>query len=320
MVKTPLLKSIYKKLLPIEFRNFLRSKTDVIGPKCCLILMRIVYQVSLQNSAKVINRPKTVLFYPQIPLSDACGIYKICHILRYKMSNNPLKPFDIIINWEDCTWRTRNEILSNLIKNHACLNAQCRDISKKHVQSLFEEIFCYPLAVNPLTYQGECVMKSNANFAKDGMIIKCPIQKTNDDYVYQKLINNQFDYYSAEEIRVPIFKGKIPFVCLKYVLLNDRFKDYFKSALADTNKILSQVEVKNIIHFCQKIGLEYGELDVLRDKNDGQIYIIDVNNTPSGPPRHLPLRDHWRALKTMARSFEEAFVSEEKPTSHLRKS
>ena len=84
---------------------------------------------------------------------SAFATYPMANRLRlgYKMRNNPHKPFDIIINWEDCTWRTNNEILSNLINNHKCLNAQCKDISKKHVQSLFEQVFGYSLAVNPLT-------------------------------------------------------------------------------------------------------------------------------------------------------------------------
>lgn len=225
------------------------------------------------------------------------------------MINDPNKPFDIVINWEDCTWRSHNKTLSDLINNYSCLNAQCRDISKKRVQSLFEEVFGYPLAVDPLTYRGECVMKSNENYAHDGEVIKCPVQKTNDDFVYQKLINNRFGNKFVEDIRIPFFKDKIPFVILKYRHFDNRFAGYFKSIMADVDKILSQDEIKNIIRYSQKIGLEYGELDALRDKNDGRIYIVDVNNTPASP-RYFSLKEYWRVLKNMAESFEEIFASE----------
>ena len=43
-------------------------------------------------------------------------------------------------------------------------------------------------------------------------------------------------------------------------------------------------ELNKIHRFCAKIGMDYGEVDVLRDRDDGRIYIVDANNTPSGPP------------------------------------
>jgi hypothetical protein len=30
------------------------------------------------------------------------------------------------------------------------------------------------------------------------------------------------------------------------------------------------------------MGVDYGELDVLRDVEDGRLYVVDVNDTPSG--------------------------------------
>ena len=37
-----------------------------------------------------------------------------------------------------------------------------------------------------------------------------------------------------------------------------------------------------ILAVCREMGLDYGELDVLRDREDGRLYILDVNDTPSG--------------------------------------
>ena len=52
----------------------------------------------------------------------------------------------------------------------------------------------------------------------------------------------------------------------------------------------------------KKMSVDYGELDVLRDK-DGRIYVVDVNNTPAGPPKKLPNQACRIALKRMSKSF-----------------
>jgi len=45
------------------------------------------------------------------------------------------------------------------------------------------------------------------------------------------------------------------------------------------------------------MALDYGELDVLRNKNDGKIYIVDVNNTPQGPPANTEKEQGIEAIR-----------------------
>ena len=40
---------------------------------------------------------------------------------------------------------------------------------------------------------------------------------------------------------------------------------------------------KCIIKYLTLVGLEYGDIDVLEDKN-GNLYVIDINNAPMGDP------------------------------------
>lgn len=47
--------------------------------------------------------------------------------------------------------------------------------------------------------------------------------------------------------------------------------------------IFSAAELAQLLDFGARIGLEYGELDVLRDRDSGRIYVVDVNRTPYGP-------------------------------------
>jgi hypothetical protein len=58
------------------------------------------------------------------------------------------------------------------------------------------------------------------------------------------------------------------------------------------------------------MGLDYGELDVLRDADDGRLYVVDVNTTPFGPVnRRLDDswwfdRLSWQSLTRLCNAFE----------------
>jgi hypothetical protein len=51
--------------------------------------------------------------------------------------------------------------------------------------------------------------------------------------------------------------------------------------------------------------LDWGGLDVLRDRADGRLYVVDVNKTDMGPPIALPWADKLRATRLMARALLE---------------
>ena len=46
--------------------------------------------------------------------------------------------------------------------------------------------------------------------------------------------------------------------------------------------MFSVEEEEAILDLAARIGLDYGEIDVLRDA-DGEIYVVDVNKTPWWP-------------------------------------
>lgn len=88
--------------------------------------------------------------------------------------------------------------------------------------------------------------------------------------------------------------------------MNNRFNnDNTGVKILSAEKAFWTYEITAILNFCKEIGLDYGELDILRDKDDKKIYIVDVNNTPWGPPNHLSRADNWKALSMMAKTFKE---------------
>ncbi len=133
---------------------------------------------------------------------------------------------------------------------------------------------------------------------------------TRSDVVYQKMINNTLGD-EVLDIRVPIIKGTVPFVYLKYRRLTSRFSN--KNIASDGripwcpfSLIMRSARIKQ---FAEKLGLDFGELDVLRDVDNGKIYIVDVNNTPCGPPNHLAKAESARAIQILSDSFNTVFFA-----------
>jgi len=80
---------------------------------------------------------------------------------------------------------------------------------------------------------------------------------------------------------------------------------------------LSEQECQDIIMYCRRIGLEYGEIDILRSDDDGRIYIIDVNNTPWWPPNKLGDVERNIALNMMWNTWIQGFFPEKMGTYYI---
>jgi hypothetical protein len=165
--------------------------------------------------------------------------------------------------------------------------------------------------VDPLAYYGPCVEKSNRNARHDGHIVFAPAAAPRAGAVYQRLINNAVREDLVEDIRVPVINGTVPFAYLKYRSIAARFDSNRNLAvrLCAAEDVLSAAEIRNIGRFTRSIGLDYGELDVLRDRDDGRIYVVDANKTPAGPSYRLPSADFRRAVKMLALAFRDQFLS-----------
>ena len=123
--------------------------------------------------------------------------------------------------------------------------------------------------------------------------------------VYQKEIDNITGDGLVLDYRVPVHGNNIPLVYLKYRPMETRFSNTNNFVeMKETPEIFSDEEIEKILKFTEKMGIDFGELDILRDK-DGRIYIVDVNSSPWGPPNGLPVADQKMAVKILTKSFEE---------------
>ncbi len=226
-------------------------------------------------------KSKTLLAYPEKPEIYHI-LYEICKNLGWRITNDLSKKADLAIFFEDITVRPKCPELEEYEKTHPVLNSKCHDISKKHIDKVFKEVFEYEMSVDPRTHVGKCVRKSDTNAVHDGLVVECPVEPE-EGYVYQKLVDSDCGDGRVMDIRIHIFKDTIPFLLKRYKTTEDIFHITIDAEMAETDDLLSSEEQKKVIEYCKKLGMNYGELDALRDNHDGKLYIVDANNTPAGP-------------------------------------
>ncbi|MCL4309917.1 MAG: hypothetical protein M0Z32_04860 [Actinomycetota bacterium] len=266
----------------------------------------IPYKISyFRVRSKKDHDSKTVLFYPEKPVSFHV-IYKICHILGYKITNNVNARADLVIKFEDKTFSPVDNILFRISESNKILNLRCDDISKEKVDRIFKHVFGYGLCIDPEKHENY-VRKSNYNGKHDGVIIAEPT-KPETGFVYQLLINNRHGSH-VKDMRAPIINGEIPFILLKYNSIEDRFGHMKESVMAEAGAEFNPMEINKILEFTSMMGLDIGALDILRDRDSGKIYIVDVNNTPYGPAGHRSDIGFKKALTTLAESFKENYFT-----------
>lgn len=322
-------KIFLQKYLPVSLLNLYRIYTYNLSVGIDKQPLTVVQKLVI-TTQKLLNNRKRILFYPNFPYRKAT-IYQICLLLGYDVTDNPKEKFELAIKWQRYqTFFSEEPILPRLSEqNLNVINLHCQDVSKSLINQVFYETFGYSIAVDPLTYTGKCVVKSNLNAQHDGKIITCPIERIESGVVYQKLVENEIEEDRVLDYRVPVFKQVIPFVYI-YIKENktetQRFHGYpslISVRVAKTNEVFAEDEISKMLSFCQKLGLDYGELDVLRDRIDRQLYIVDANNTPSSrllfeplvlPPEKCVITADERqfALEKMAEFFQKEFLNIEK--------
>ena len=180
------------------------------------------------------------------------------------------------------------------------LNGGCRDITKSHVARVFEDVFGYPLALDPTTHRGPMVRKSEENGDHSGSIVRGPCA-AEPGWVYQRAVDNRDGEGFVADLRCPTVFGRLAVVCIKRREVERRFDNYNATCdLAEPEDMFSADELAKIAEFCRAMRLDWGGLDILRDAADGRIYIVDVNKTDM-PVLVLPTKDKLEVSDRLAK-------------------
>ncbi len=247
---------------------------------------------------------RTIVCFPDQPRELGYEIVKISLILGLRIRKESERPH-LGLAWQDTTVRT----CSLPPKPAYFLNSRCPDIGKDKIEEVFESVFGYPLRIDPTKHNGTCARKSVLNAKHDGIVVNCPIEKSDPGYVYQRLINNKFDDEHIFDLRTPYYRNTLPLVYRKLRPIKTRFKDAnTKVELFRTEDVFSPAERELLLKFGRALDLDYGGFDVLRDVGTNKIYVVDVNTTPFGPPVELSASDRKTALAILAPTFQQQFI------------
>ncbi len=248
------------------------------------------------------RHPRTrICFAPAMPY-PWYAIWPVSQLAGMDIVRSPAEA-DILFYFEDSEFADK---LPMQTAGKPVLNGTCLDIRKSTVGRHFEDVFGYSLDVDPMTHSGLALQKSERNGVHDGQILPCPYYTPRKGYVYQRLIDNTEDGRIYTDIRTPIVAGRIPVVYLKRRTSVERFSnDNFRVELTHAAAQFSAEEENKIVAFAAAMNLDFGGLDVLRDRKDGRIYVVDVNKTDMGPPTALPHHDKHMAMNALAKAFRD---------------
>ncbi len=285
-------------------RAYERLSETLLAPLETLIVYHVRFLVAwVRNGSR-----RTVLFYPERPKTYHI-LYKVCRALGCRITNDLAAQADCIIRFEDATYGAACPELAARAGERSIVNLHCTDISKARVEEVFREVFGYGMAVDPRTHTGVCVQKSNTNAVHDGRIVSCP-REPEPGYLYQKLIDARSSDSTVWDLRIYVFGDTIPFVLKRHKEASDRFNITIHAERCETGDVLSREEEERVVRFCKALGLDYGEIDALRDPTDDRLYLVDANNTPAGPLRVLgrDCEEFPRWFGTLCDSFERTFL------------
>jgi hypothetical protein len=222
-----------------------------------------------------------MLFYPQMPKSFS-KITQICRQLKISIGEYPcdhnIDGFSLAVHWNYDTVCPPDVTLHTISKSLKVINLAVGDVSKSFVDKIFIEVFGYSTFLDPFQTFGYAIRKSEKQAAHDATIVPLPFV-AEKGFVYQRLLDSRCSTTLCHDIRLPVFKNEIPFAFLKYRLTAEPVRSLYKiEFIEDIQTILSPQEINKVLLFASKFGLEFGEIDLIRNNSDGRIYILDVNN------------------------------------------
>ena len=266
--------------------------------KCGLIPARVVPRRKLQTAARVLLAPRRRIYAH--PPTRWAVLTRIAAYNGYWLEADPERPHDVALNGK--SGRPMSSPAGVPV-----LNGRLVSNRKSNVAAVFESVFGYSLAVDPTTHAGAIVEKSEVNAAHDGRVLHGPVgpADVHPDRAYQRLVDTTDDDGRLVDYRTPLYGGRPPLVYVKRRGPADLFHNRNAVVeITDPADAFSADELDRLAVLADAMGLDYGEVDVLRDRADGRIYVVDVNQGPSGPPETLAPPEREVAARRLAAAFD----------------
>ena len=253
------------------------------------------------HNARVVRHAAAVIFYPMRPEPKMQAAWLV-RALRLRIGLEPV-PGQPTIAWDTGTYfadAARGRLPPDAI------NGRCLDVSKTCVDATWEAVAGYGIAIEPSGNRGPMVVKSEENGAHDGRLVSGPARKRRG-YVYQRFIDTRHDgrIYGTRPV---IIGDEMPMVLDFWCAEADLFRGASHCSVRSPSEVYTRTERDQIMEFAHRIGMEFGELEVLRDRDSGLIYVIDANRT-SFRPALLSRADLRRSYRQMVPAFRRLLES-----------
>ncbi len=216
-----------------------------------------------------VRKPRRAYLFPmpmnRYQLAESYVAWKVLWMKNIRITTAPAKAV-LAIAWNPSTcYELDSSLQDRLGRSMPVINSRCTDIRKSTVGRHFERVFGYSMEIDPRTYSGTILRKSERNGAHDAVLLQGPLTHVEPGYVYQRLISNPTPH-GMVEWRVFIVGTKPVAVHRAYRPLDDRFRTLSSYAqITESDLEFSAEEQRAIQRFNQSIGLDFGALDVLRD-------------------------------------------------------
>ena len=234
-----------------------------------------------------------ILFYPD-KLRGFARAKVLCDRAGIPYTESMNDPFTIVYNNDYSVYRN-NLVIEKLKESYPVINGRLKDVSKEKVNNVHMDIFGYDMAIDPETFRGSYVRKTNLQGDKSGKVFRLP-QKREPGYVYHKLIDNVEGGFRID-YRVHVIDGEIVWIRKKWKrqIIGP---GVVRSEISD----LKKSEKRKILEYCEAIGLDFGELDVLKDE---KIYIVDVNDIPGIRADFVKQPHYKKELRVLTDKFKD---------------
>lgn len=150
--------------------------------------------------------------------------------------------------------------------------------------------------------------KNDLNALHDGVILDCPIDAIEEGFIYQILIDNKNEKGLYEDMRIAIIGQELPIAYLKYRNDEQQFGHKSSAELTTVEAVLSPEEIEKVKEFVKTSKIDFAEIDILRDKKDGRIYVIDVNDTPQSARDNVSKEELTKNIRILASAFKRQFL------------
>ena len=246
------------------------------------------FRKAVKASKQQHGQPRFVLVHPDWP-SKRASIMAYADALGWAVTNRPDTP--ALFNGTTVLKLAFDDRTEKRQAQPGFWNGHCLDISKSTLDRHHQEVFGYGVNVDPVTHEGTMLEKSEGNAVHDGREIQGPLfpDQVCPGKVYQRIIDNRTSSGLFEDLRVVVVCGEVPLVYRKRKTGEVRYTNETVEVdlAASPKNVLSDAEIAQITLLTAKMCADFAELDVLRDRQDGRIYCVDLNPTPYGPPAGL---------------------------------